>query len=104
MSAYITIYHNPACGTSRNTLAAIRAAGFEPQIIEYLKNPPTRQEFLQLLKRAGATAREFMRDKGDLYEELGLSSLALSDDELIDAIMAHPTLMNRPIVATARGV
>ena len=104
MSADITIYHNPACGTSRTTLAAIREAGFEPQVIEYLKTPPTRQEFLQLLKRANATARDFMRDKNELYQELGLGNPALSEDELIDAIMTHPALMNRPIVATARGV
>jgi arsenate reductase len=104
MSADITIYHNPVCGTSRTTLAAIRDAGFEPHVIEYLKTPPTRQEFLQLLERAGVTARDFMRDRGELYEELGLANPALSDEALIDAIMAHPALMNRPIVVTARGV
>lgn len=104
MSAEITIYHNPACSTSRTTLAATRDAGFEPHVIEYLKNPPTRPEFLQLLKRAGVTARDFMRDKDELYKELSLSNPALSEDELVDAIMAHPALMNRPIVVTARGV
>ena len=100
----ITIYHNPKCGTSRNTLAMIRHAGFEPTIIEYLKNPPTREELVQLIADAGIGVREVMRSKETIFSELGLSDVNLSDDQLIDAMMAHPILINRPIVVTSLGV
>ncbi len=96
----ITIYHNPKCGTSRNTLAMIRHAGFEPTIIEYLKNPPTREELVQLIADAGIGVREVMRSKETIFSELGLSDVNLSDDQLIDAMMAHPILINRPIVVS----
>ncbi|MGE5504398.1 MAG: arsenate reductase (glutaredoxin) [Actinomycetota bacterium] len=99
----ITIYHNPACGTSRNTLAMIRNSGEEPRVVEYLKTPPSRDELEALLKRMGVAVREVLREKGTPYAELGLSDPALSDDQLIDAIMAHPILLNRPIVVTPLG-
>jgi arsenate reductase len=99
-----TIYHNPACGTSRNTLAMIRASGTEPVIIEYLKTPPTRAELLDLVARMGITLRDVLRGKGTPYDELGLDNAALTDDDLLDAIAAHPILMNRPIVVTPKGV
>ena len=99
----ITIYHNPKCGTSRNTLAMIRHAGFEPTIIEYLKNPPTREELVQLIADAGIGVREVMRSKETIFSELGLSDVNLSDDQLIDAMMAHPILINRPIVVSELG-
>ena len=100
----VTIYHNPACGTSRNTLAMIRATGTEPTIIEYLKTPPTREELRALVQRMGITLRDVLRQKGTAYAELGLDNPTLSDDALLDAIEAHPILINRPIVVTAKGV
>lgn len=100
----ITIYHNTACGTSRKTLEAIRATGVEPQIIDYVKNPPTRATLEDLIARSGLTTRQAMRDKGDLYGELGLGDLSLPDAALLDAMMAHPILINRPFVVTDKGV
>jgi len=98
------IYHNPACGTSRNVLAMIRNSGVEPHIIEYLKCPPTRVLLTQLLARAGLIVRQILREKGTPYHDLGLGELSLSDDALLDAIDAHPILMNRPLVVTPKGV
>lgn len=98
------IYHNPACGTSRNTLAMIRNAGIEPHIIEYLKTPPSRALLQQLAVRMGVSLRELLREKGTPYAELGLGNAALTDDQLLDAMMAHPILINRPIVVTPTGV
>jgi len=100
----ITIYHNPACGTSRNTLALIRNSGEEPQVIEYLKTPPSREELVALIARMGTPVRALLREKGTPYAELGLGDAALSDDQLLDAMMAHPILINRPIVVTPLGV
>jgi len=100
----ITIYHNTACGTSRNTLQLIRDAGFEPVIIDYVKQPPGRDELVDLIARGGLTVRAAMRDKGALYDELGLADAALSDAALLDAMQAHPILINRPIVVTDLGV
>ncbi len=100
----VIIYHNPDCGTSRNVLALIRNAGVEPHIIDYRKCPPTRLLLKQLLARAGLTVREILREKGTPYKELGLADPALDDDALLDAIMAHPILMNRPLVVTPSGV
>ena len=100
----VTIYHNPACGTSRNTLAMIRNAGIEPEVIEYLKNPPTRAVLVDLIVRAGLTPRELLREKGTPFTELGLGDAQLSEATLIDAMMAHPILINRPLVATPLGV
>ena len=100
----ITIYHNNACGTSRKTLEAIRASGVEPEIIDYVKNPPSRAGLKAMIAKAGLTARAAMRDKGELYEELGLSDASLSDDALLDAMIAHPILINRPFVVTDKGV
>jgi arsenate reductase len=100
----VTIYHNPACGTSRNTLAMIRASGTEPVIIEYLKTPPTRDEVRALVQRMGIPLRDVLRQKGTPYAELGLGDARLSDDALLDAIEAHPILINRPIVVTSKGV
>jgi arsenate reductase len=100
----VIIYHNPNCETSRNTLAMIRNAGIEPHIIEYLKCPPTRLLLTQLLKRAGITVRQVLREKGTPFHELGLGRPDLSDDQLLDAIGEHPILMNRPIVVTPKGV
>jgi arsenate reductase len=104
MTVDVTIYHNPACGTSRNTLAMIRNAGIEPQVIEYLKTPPSRATLEDLLQRAGLTARQLLREKGTPFAELGLADPALDDTALIDAMMAHPVLINRPLVATPLGV
>ena len=98
----VIIYHNPACGTSRNVLAMIRNSGIEPHIIEYLKCPPTRLLLTQLLARAGLTVRQVLREKGTPYHELGLGDPSLSDDALLDAIGAHPILINRPLVVTSR--
>jgi arsenate reductase len=98
------IYHNPACGTSRNVLGLIRNSGEEPVIIEYLKNPPSRQELISLIGRMGIPVRDLLRRKGTPYEELKLDDPTLTDDQLIDAMMAHPILINRPIVVTPRGV
>ena len=100
----VIIYHNPQCGTSRNTLGLIRNAGIEPHIIEYLKCPPTRAMLVQLIARAGLTARALLREKGTPFRELGLDNPALSDGELLDAMMAHPILINRPIVVAPKGV
>ncbi len=100
----IILYHNPACGTSRNVLALIRNSGVEPHIIEYLKVPPTRTMLIELIERAGMHSRDFLREKGTPYAELGLSDPALDDDALLDAMMAHPVLINRPIVVTPLGV
>ena len=97
------IYHNPACGTSRNTLAMIRHAGIEPHVIEYLKTPPSRAMLQQLALRMGLSVRELLREKGTPYGELGLGDPALTDDQLLDAMMAHPILINRPIVVTPQG-
>jgi len=100
----VTIYHNPACGTSRNTLAMIRASGTEPEVIEYLKTPPDRRRLQALIKMMGCTARDILREKGTPYLELGLNDLSLADETLIDAMMQHPVLINRPIVVAAKGV
>ena len=99
----LTIYHNPKCGTSRNTLAMIRAAGHEPEVIEYLKSPPGRDKLVSLIGATGLPVREILRQKGTPYDELGLGDPALSEDELIDAMVEHPILMNRPIVVTPLG-
>ena len=99
----VTIYHNPDCGTSRNTLAMIRQSGVEPTIIEYLKTPPDRASVMQLVTAAGMTLREAIRQKDTPYAELGLADPALSDDALLDAIAAHPILLNRPFVVTPLG-
>lgn len=104
MPTDIIIYHNPECGTSRNTLAMIRNAGIEPHVIEYLKTPPSRALLLQLIERAGLTPRELLREKGTPYAELGLGDPALSDDALVDAMIAHPVLINRPLVVSPLGV
>ena len=100
----ITIYHNPACGTSRNTLGLIRNSGVEPRIIEYLKTPPTKAELQVLLRLMGMTPRELLREKGTPYHDLGMGDPAKSDDEILDAMVAHPILINRPIVVTPLGV
>jgi arsenate reductase len=100
----VVIYHNPECGTSRNTLAMIRNAGVEPHVIEYLKTPPSRVMLDQLIQRMGISVRALLREKGTPYGELGLGDPALTDDQLLDAMMAHPILINRPIVATPKGV
>ncbi len=100
----VIIYHNPDCGTSRNTLGLIRNTGVEPHVIEYLKTPPSRTLLEQLIVRMGISVRALLREKGTPYAELGLSDPALSDTQLIDAMMAHPILINRPIVVTPEGV
>jgi arsenate reductase (glutaredoxin) len=100
----VTIYHNPACGTSRNTLGLIRNSGEEPLVIEYLKTPPSRAELTDLLGRMAMSPRDLLRRKGSPYDELNLDDPALSDDALVDAMMTHPILINRPIVVTALGV
>lgn len=99
----ITIYHNPACGTSRNVLALIRNSGAEPQVIEYLKTPPGREDLLRLIAQMGMPVRDLLRRKGTPYDALGLDDPALSDDQLVDAMLAHPILINRPIVVTPLG-
>lgn len=104
MSVDIVIYHNPECGTSRNTLALIRNAGIEPHVVEYLKTPPARDLLAQLIVRAGITPRELLREKGTPYAELGLADPALDDSALIDAMVAHPILINRPLVVSPLGV
>ena len=98
-----TIYHNPDCGTSRNTLAIIRNAGIEPTIIEYLKNPPTRAELIKTIMDAGLTVRQAIREKGTPYAELGLDNPAFADDQLLDAMLEYPILINRPFVITQLG-
>jgi arsenate reductase len=100
----IVIYHNPACGTSRNTLALIRNAGIEPHVVEYLKSPPSRARLQSLLVRMGIGARELLREKGTPYHELGLDDPTLDDDALLDAMVSHPLLINRPIVVSPLGV
>jgi arsenate reductase len=100
----VTIYHNPACGTSRNTLAMIRAAGEEPTVIEYLKTPPSRETLVGLIARMGIEPRALLREKGTPYGELGLADAKWTDEEIVDFMMAHPILINRPIVATDKGV
>ncbi|WIW48571.1 arsenate reductase (glutaredoxin) [Bradyrhizobium sp. 62B] len=99
----VTIYHNPACGTSRNTLAMIRQSGVEPIVIEYLKTPPTREKLKELIETMGVSVRALLREKGTPYKELGLDDPKWSDDELIDQMLAHPILINRPIVVTPKG-
>ena len=99
----VTIYHNPACGTSRNTLAMIRNAGIEPTVVEYLKTPPTRDELKSMIAAAGLTVREAIREKGTPYAELGLDDPALSDGQLLDAMIKDPILINRPFVLTLLG-
>lgn len=100
----VTIYHNPSCGTSRNTLAMIRHSGVEPEIIEYLRHPPSRARLIELIRAMGISVRELLREKGTPYAELGLADPKWSDDELIDFMVAQPILINRPIVVTPKGV
>ena len=100
----IVIYHNPACGTSRNTLALVRNAGIEPHVIEYLRSPPSRAQLQSLLARMGIGARGLMREKENLYRELGLDDPSLDDEVLLDAMVSHPLLINRPIVVSPLGV
>jgi len=104
MSTDIIIYHNPACGTSRNTLAMIRNAGIEPHVVEYLKTPPSRALLESLIARAGIGARALLREKGTPFAELGLGDPALSEEALVDAMMEHPILINRPLVVSPLGV
>jgi arsenate reductase (glutaredoxin) len=99
----VTIYHNPACGTSRNTLAMIRQSGEQPVVIEYLKNPPSRKRLIELVKAMGIPVRALLREKGTPYSELGLADPKWSDDQLIDFMLAYPILINRPIVVTPKG-
>jgi len=99
----ITIYHNPDCGTSRNTLAIIRQSGEQPEVIEYLKNPPSRSRLIELIRTMGIPVRALLRQKGTPYAELGLADPKWSDDQLIDFMLAHPILINRPIVVTPKG-
>jgi arsenate reductase (glutaredoxin) len=101
--AKIRIYHNPECGTSRNTLALIRNTGEEPEVVEYLKHPPSREKLVALIDRMGIEVRDLLRRKGTPYDELGLDDPALSDEALLDAMLAHPILINRPIVETPLG-
>jgi arsenate reductase len=100
----VIIYHNPDCGTSRNTLAMIRNSGIEPHVVEYLKTPPSRTLLTQLIARMGISARALLREKGTPYAELGLADPKLTDDQILDAMMAHPILINRPIVVSSKGV
>lgn len=100
----VTIYHNPDCGTSRNTLAMIRQSGVEPVVIEYLKTPPSRETLKQLIAAMGIPVRAVLREKGTPYKELGLDDPKWTDDDLLDVMMAHPILINRPIVVTPKGV
>ena len=100
----VTIYHNPACGTSRNTLAMIRQSGEQPEVIEYLKSPPSRERLVELIAAMGITPRELLRKKGTPNDELGLDDAKWSDDELLDFMIAQPILINRPIVVTNKGV
>ncbi|HJS11533.1 arsenate reductase (glutaredoxin) [Sphingopyxis sp.] len=104
MTTDIIIYHNPECGTSRNTLAMIRNAGIEPHVVEYLKTPPSRALLEQLIERAGIAPRDLLREKGTPYADLGLGDPSLDDGALIDAMMAHPILINRPLVVSPLGV
>jgi arsenate reductase len=100
----VTIYHNPNCGTSRNTLAMIRRSGEEPRVVEYLRTPPSRQELEQIVRAIGKGARALLREKGTPYNDLGLDDAKWTDDELIGFMLTHPILINRPIVVTERGV
>lgn len=100
----LTIYHNPACGTSRNTLEMMRQSGEHPEVIEYLQTPPTREKLGELIAAMGMAPRELLREKGTPYAELGLDNPALTNEQLVDAMMAHPILINRPIVVSNRGV
>ncbi len=100
----VTIYHNPTCGTSRNTLAMIRASGVEPEIVEYLKMPPNREKLTELIAQMRIAPRELLREKGTPYTDLGLDDLTLSDSDLVEAMLQYPILINRPIVVTAKGV
>ena len=100
----VTIYHNPACGTSRNTLAMIRQSGEQPEVIEYLKNPPDRARLFELITAMGISVRALLREKSTPYAELGLADPKWSDDQLLDFMLAHPILINRPIVVTPKGV
>jgi arsenate reductase len=100
----VTIYHNPACGTSRNTLAMIRASGVEPEVIEYVKNPPSRECLVELITAMGGNIRALIREKGSPYAELSLDNASLADDVLIEAMLQYPILINRPIVVTNKGV
>ena len=99
----VTIYHNPNCGTSRNTLAIIRDAGIEPNVIEYLKTPPGREKLVELIAAMDIPVRDLLRQKGTPYDELGLDDEKWTDDQLVDFIVAHPILMNRPVVVTDKG-
>lgn len=99
----ITIYHNPVCGTSRNALALIRQAGFEPKVVEYLKTPPAREELEKIIRDAGLSVRESVRQKEKLYTELGLDDAKVTDAQLLDAMVTHPVLINRPFVVTPLG-
>ncbi|MDK4737794.1 arsenate reductase (glutaredoxin) [Rhizobium sp. CNPSo 3464] len=103
MTMDVTIYHNPQCGTSRNTLTMIRNAGIEPTVIEYLKNPPTREQLVKMIADAGLSVREAIREKGTPYAELGLDNPDLTDDRLLDAMLKDPILINRPFVITPIG-
>ena len=100
----VIIYHNPECGTSRNALAMIRNAGIEPHVIEYLKTPPSRALLLQLMRRAAITPRQLLREKGTPFHQLGLEDPELTDDQLVDAMMEHPILINRPLIVSPLGV
>lgn len=100
----VIIYHNPECGTSRNTLALIRNAGVEPHVIEYLKTPPSRSLLIQIIARMGVSVRDIIREKGTPYADLGLGDPSLTDDQLLDAMLADPILINRPIVISPKGV
>jgi arsenate reductase len=100
----VTIYHTPDCGTSRNTLAMIRQSGEEPTVIEYLKTPPSREKLVELIAAMGISVRSLLREKGPLYGELGLDDPKWTDDDLLDFMMKHPILINRPIVVTSKGV
>ena len=100
----VTLYHNPGCGTSRNVLALLRGRGIEPEIIEYLKAPPTKKQLLDLVKRSGGGAREFLRTKEKLYAELDLGNPKWTDAQLIEFLAEHPALLNRPVVSTPKGV
>jgi len=99
----VTIYHNPACGTSRNTLALIRNAGVEPEVIEYLKTPPSRSTLSRMIRDAGLSVRQAIREKEKLFAQLGLADATLTDEQLLDAMLAHPVLINRPFVVTPAG-
>jgi arsenate reductase len=103
MTFPVTVYHNPECGTSRNTVDLIRHGGIEPDIVEYLVNPPTRQTLVTMIVDAGLTVRQAIREKGTPYAELGLDNPVLTDDQLLDAMLAHPILINRPFVVTPMG-